>query len=100
MKKILLAMALFGITVILNPQTNSGFVYINTVDYNVLILVDQNTNTMRYYKGVPFAEEGLDKGFNIWLKDKIDKGFPFTGVIVPYRQSGQDPQMQEKRRTW
>ena len=86
MKKILALLVLIGLTFIYNPATNTGFVYINEATYNCIILVDNQTNVLRYYKGVPFLEEGLANGFSAWLKDKVDKDLPFKSAIIPFKQ--------------
>ncbi len=87
MKKIfVMVMLMLGITFIYNPQTNMGFVYMNATDANYIILVDNQTNVLRYYKGIPAGEEGLERGFQVWLQDKIDKGLPFKSTIAPFRK--------------
>lgn len=86
MKQIAMLLVMIGLTFIFNPRTNIGFVYDNAADFNAIIIVDNNTNVMRYYKGVPYMEEGLVTGFDVWLKDKVDKGYPFKSSIIPYKQ--------------
>jgi len=94
MKKFLIMlMLMLGLTFIYNPQTNTGFVYYNTAQENYIIIVDNTTNVLRYYKGVIEGEEGLQSGFENWMRDKIQKGMPFKSVIVPYRS----PQEQQKQ---
>ena len=83
-KTLVMLLLMLGITFIYNPQTNSGFVYLNNETENYIILVDANSNVMRSYKAVPAGEIRLDLGFNAWLQDKISKGFPFKSVIIPY----------------
>jgi hypothetical protein len=85
MKKIIvMLMLVLGLTFIYNPQTNVGFVYVNDSPSNWIILVDVNSNVLRYYQAVPGVEERLDYGFDRWLKDKVDKGFPFKSTIIPF----------------
>lgn len=85
----LMLMLMLGLTFIYNPQTNSGFVYLNTVNDNVIILIDPSTNLLRYYRGVPAGEERADQGMEIWLQDKVNKGLPFKSMIIPFRQQQQ-----------
>jgi len=90
MKKFLLMwMLMLGLTFIYNPNTNYGFVYLNNSSDNYVIIVDENMNVLRYYKGIVSGEERLDHGMDKWLKDKMDKGLPFRGVIVPFQQQQQ-----------
>jgi hypothetical protein len=104
MKKTLgILFILIGLTFIYNPKTNIGFVYQNAADFNAIIIVDNDTNVMRYYRGVPYNEEGLENGFPAWLKDKMDKGMPFKSAIIPYKQQFDEkslppksPEMQER----
>jgi hypothetical protein len=84
--RLALLLVLIGLTFIYNPQTNTGFVYLNEADYNCIIIVDNNTDVLRYYKGVVFYEERLKSGFSTWLQDKVDKGLPFKSAIIPFRQ--------------
>lgn len=98
MKKILALLILIGLTFIYNPVTNTGFVYVNSADYNCIILVDNQTNVLRYYKGVPFFEEGLASGFSAWLKDKINKDLPFKSAIIPYKQQYEEKSLPKSRR--
>jgi len=87
MKKLFVMLLLMlGITFIYNPQTNMGFVYMNATDANYIILVDNQTNVLRYYRGVLDGEEGLVSGYNNWLQDKINKGLPFKSTIAPFRK--------------
>jgi len=85
-KTLVMLMLMLGITFIYNPQTNVGFVYMNNADANYIILVDNQTNVLRFYKGVPDGEQRLDTGFNVWLQDKIDKGLPFKSTIAPFQK--------------
>ncbi len=95
MKKILVFVILMlGLTFIYNPRNNSGFVYINNDTYNWIILVDVDSNVLRYYRAAPAGEERLDYGYDKWLRDKVEKGMPFKSVISPYPNQ----QLQEKRR--
>ncbi len=90
MRKILvMLLLLLGISFIYNPETETGFVYINSDVANWIILVDSHGNVLRYYKAFIQSEERLDLGFDSWLKDKIQKGMPFKSLIIPYRQQGQ-----------
>ena len=86
MKKIFALLVLIGLTFIYNPATNTGFVYVNAASENFIILVDGNSNVLRYYKGVVFHEERLETGLDIWLRDKVEKGLPFKSSIIPFRQ--------------
>lgn len=83
-KLIVMLMLVLGLTFIYNPQSNVGFVYVNDSPYNWIILVDVNSNVLRYYQGIPGVEERLDYGFDRWLKDKVDKEFPFKSSIIPF----------------
>ncbi len=98
MKTLAMLLVLIGLTFIYNPATNTGFVYVNAVDYNCIIIVDNQTNVLRYYKGVPFQEEGLVSGFSVWLKDKVDKGMPFKSAIIPYKQQYEEKSI--PKRSW
>lgn len=84
--RLALLLVLIGLTFIFNPQTNTGFVYNNAADYNCIIIVDNNSNVLRYYKGIVFYEERLESGFSVWLQDKVNKGLPFKSSIIPFRQ--------------
>jgi len=84
-KLILIAMLMLGLTFIYNPQTNSGFVYLNNTTENIIILIDPSTNLLRYYTGVPAGEERADRGMEVWLQDKVNKGLPFKSMIIPFR---------------
>ncbi len=106
MRKILvMVMLMLGITFIYNPQNNIGFVYMNASDFNYIILVDNQTNVLRYYRGVLETEEGLASGFQVWLQDKINKGLPFKSTIAPFKKQieqydksqGFQDKLQEKR---
>ena len=77
---------MLGVTFIYNPQTNVGFVYMNEANFNAIILVDPSSGVLRYYKGVSYHEESLATGWDAWLRDKQDKGFPFKSSIVPFQQ--------------
>ena len=95
MKKMLAMLLLvFGITFIYNPETNTGFVYMNDANYNAIIMVDPHSNLLRYYRGTIYFEERLDYGFDVWMKDKVQKGLPFKSLIYPYRQQ------QQEQRKW
>ena len=85
-KLIMMLMLVLGLTFFYNPQTNIGFVYVNDSPSNWIILVDVNSNVLRYYQAIPGVEERLDYGFDIWLKDKLDKGLPFKSTIIPFPQ--------------
>ena len=61
-KTLVMLLLMLGLTFIYNPQTNTGFVYINAADYNFIILVDNQTNVLRYYRAIPYQEEGLVSG--------------------------------------
>ena len=86
MKKLLVTLVLMlGLTFIYNPQSNSGFVYINSDPANWIILVDANMNVLRYYKASISGEERLDYGIEAWIQDKVNKGLPFKSIIIPFR---------------
>jgi hypothetical protein len=74
---------LIGLTFIYNPQTESGFAYINNSQDNYIIIVDPSTNTLYYFKGVYDSKERMDEGMDKWMKDKIKKVFPFKSYITP-----------------
>lgn len=90
MRKILVMLLLvLGLTFIYNPQNNSGFVYFNNTTENYIILIDPSTNLLRYYRGIPDGEERADRGLEIWIQDKVNKGLPFKSMIIPFRQQQQ-----------
>lgn len=94
-------LVVLGITFIYNPRTNTGFVYINNSPDNYIIIVDNDSNALRYYKGFVSGEERLDYGFDKWLRDKLDKGMPFKSVIIPYvPDARQQYDMQKKQQPW
>jgi hypothetical protein len=80
-----LLLLIFGLTFIYNPVTGVGFVYVNDADFNAVIIADPTTNTMHYFKGVPYFQERMDTGMQKWLADKQLKGFPFKSNITPYQ---------------
>ena len=85
----LMLMLMLGLTFIYNPQTNSGFVYLNNTTEHVIILIDPSSNVLRYYRGIPDREERADKGLEAWIQDKVNKGLPFKSMIIPFRQQQQ-----------
>lgn len=95
MKKIFALLVLIGLTFIYNPVSNTGFVYVNNVAENYIILVD-HSNVLRYYKGVISVEERLDTGYEKWLRDKIEKGLPFKSAIIPYQQQYEERSLPKK----
>ena len=83
-KSLIMLLLVLGLTFIYNPDNNRGFVYYNQDKDNWIIIVDQHNNVLAYFRGVFSARENLQQGFDLWMKDKVEKGLPFKSIISPY----------------